>query len=237
MYFAICDDNLAHSQLLQEALDRYDDLAINVETYRSGEELLADLEKNGRRFDAYFLDMEMEGMNGIDTANAILAWDRRANIVFVTSHRKYMEESFACRPVDYLVKPVTKDALDRVLTVLVRIILEERPRITFTDNKRFVQLYGDEIIFCESDGHWIHIYTAKETYRTRMTMAELEQKLPQRLFARAAKGYLVNLDQVKSIDGYDLYLRDTDRVLSLGRTYAKSFKQALTVRAARRRCL
>ena len=67
-----------------------------------------------------------------------------------------------------------------------------------------------------------------------MTMKELEQKLTPRLFARAEKGYFVNLDQVRTIDGYDLHLRDTDRVLPLGRTYAKSFKQALTVRNVRR---
>lgn len=237
MRFAICDDVLAHSRLLEDALRAHKELSIHIDTYNSGEELLYDLEHNDRRFDAYFLDIEMAEMNGIEAANAIRALDRRANIVFVTSHTIYMQECFPCRPLDFLVKPVEASALNRVVDVLVKTILEERPRITFTDNKRLVQLYCDEIIFCESEGHWIIIHTVAENYRTRMTMAALEEKMTPRLFARAAKGYLVNLDQVRTIDGYDLHLRDTDRVLSISRTYAKSFKQAVTVRNARRLCL
>ena len=234
MRFAICDDELAHSRLLEAVLLEYKDLSIHIEIYNSGEELMNDMENNARRFDAYFLDIEMREMNGIETANAICTLDRRANIVFVTSHTIYMQECFPYRPLDFLVKPVEKKALDRVVNVLIRNILEERPRIIFKDNKRVVQLYCDEIIFCESESHWINIYTATEHYRTRMTMKELEQKLTPRLFARAEKGYFVNLDQVRTIDGYDLHLRDTDRVLPLARTYAKSFKQALTVRNVRR---
>ena len=234
MHFAICDDELAHSRLLEAVLCEYEDLSIHIEIYNSGEELLHDMETNVRRFDAYFLDIEMREMNGIETANAICALDRRANIVFVTSHTIYMQECFPYRPLDFIVKPVEKKALDRVVKMLIRNIMEERPRIAFNDNKQLVQLYCDEIIFCESESHWINIYTATEHYRTRMTMKELEERLTPRLFARAAKGYVVNLDQVRRIDGYDLHLRDTDRVLSLGRTYAKSFKQALTVRNARR---
>ena len=70
-----------------------------------------------------------------------------------------------------------------------------------------------------------------------MTLTALEGKLTPGLFARASKSYLVNLDQVRTIEGYALHLRDSSTVLSLGRAYVKSFKQALLVRHARRLCL
>lgn len=237
MRFAICDDEPEHIEILKAYFNARPELSIESEPYFSGTSLVEDYRKNSVRYDALFIDMEMPGLNGIDTANAIREMDKRAIIVFVTSHTKYMQESFQCRPLDFLVKPVEKAALDRVIAAIVKTVSEERVSITFTENKRIVSLYCDEIIFCESEGHWINIHTATEIYRTRMTMAALEEKLAPGLFARAAKGYFVNLDQVRTIDGYDLHLRDTDRVLSLSRTYAKSFKQALTVRNARRLCL
>lgn len=234
MRFAICDDELAHSRALEDAVHAQGELSIDTEIYESGEALLRDYEKNGRRYDAIFLDMEMNGMDGIATANALRALDRRVPIVFVTSHTKYMRASFQCRPLDFLVKPVEKEELARVLAAIIRSVEEERQSITFNDNKRLVRLYCDEIIYCESEGHWVNIHTVQDTYRTRMTMTVLEGKLTPGLFARAAKSYLVNLDQVRTIEGYDLYLRETKHVLTLGRTYIRTFKQALLVRSARR---
>lgn len=236
MRFAICDDDAVFAHVL-EAYFAACALAIDTEVYVSGEELLSDYAQNNRRYDALFLDMEMGSMNGIATANAIRALDRRAIIVFVTSHTKYMRESFQCQPLDFLVKPVETGALDKVLAAIVRKVEEERLSITFSDNRKMVRLYCDEIIYCESDGHWVEIHTAAEVFRTRMTLTALEGLMTPGLFARAGKGYLVNLDQVRTIEGYALHLRDSGTVLSLGRAYAKSFKQALLVRHARRLCL
>lgn len=233
MRFAICDDDAAFAHAL-EAHFAACALAIDTEVYASGEELLRDYAQNGRRYDALFLDMEMGGMNGIATANAIRALDRRVIIVFVTSHTKYMRESFQCQPLDFLVKPVEPGALDQVLAAVVRKVEEERLSITFSDNRKMVRLYCDEIVYCESDGHWVELHTATEVFRTRMTLTVLEGKLTPGLFARASKSYLVNLDQVRTIEGYALHLRDSNTVLSLGRAYVKSFKQALLVRHARR---
>lgn len=177
MRFAICDDEPEHIEILKAYFNARPELSIESEPYFSGTSLVEDYRKNSVRYDALFIDMEMPGLNGIDTANAIREMDKRAIIVFVTSHTKYMQESFQCRPLDFLVKPVEKAALDRVIAAIVKTVSEERVSITFTENKRIVRLYCDEIIFCESEGHWIKIHTATEIYRTRMTMAALEEKL------------------------------------------------------------
>ena len=236
MRIAICDDVSAHAAALEALIRDQQDLQITTNIFASGEDLLAYYAQHDHPYDALFLDMEMGGLNGIETAGAIRALDRRVEIVFVTSHTKYMKASFQCRPMDFLVKPVDEEEFVRVLVRLLRQQAEERRSITFSDSKMLVRLYCDEIVYCESDRHWINIHTKTATYRLRMTMAELESRLTPGLFARAAKGYLVNLDQVRRIDGYDLFLENSDIVLPLGRAYIKDFKKALLVHHTRRLC-
>lgn len=236
MRIAICDDVRAYATALEALIRGQQDLQITTNVFTSGEDLLAYYAQHDHPYDALFLDMEMDGMSGIETAGAIRDLDRRVEIVFVTSHTKYMKASFQCRPMDFLVKPVDEEELVRVLMRLIRQQEEERLSVTFSDNKMLVRLYCDEIIYCESDGHWIDIHTRTAIYRPRMTMAELEARLTPGLFARAAKGYLVNLDQVRRIEGYELFLENSDIVLPLGRAYIKDFKRALLARHTRRLC-
>lgn len=86
MRFAICDDEQTAINLLQDQFDLRPELAIEHDAYTSGEALLAAY-KNGARYDALFIDMEMGGMNGIDTANAIRALDDEVIVVYVTATR------------------------------------------------------------------------------------------------------------------------------------------------------
>ena len=61
---------------------------IEVDVYESGEELLVAYKKNEQRYDAVFIDMEMNGMNGFETAKAIRDIDDTALIAFVTGFVK-----------------------------------------------------------------------------------------------------------------------------------------------------
>ncbi len=234
MRIAICDDVRAHAAALEALIRDQQDLQITTNIFTSGEDLLAYYAQHDHPYDALFLDMEMGGLNGIETAGAIRALDRRVEIVFVTSHTKYMKASFLCHPFNYLVKPVDPEELALTLRKLAQKFAEERQSITFSDNKRVVRLYCDEIIYCESDSPWVVLHTASGDHRYRIALTELEKQLAPGLFARANKAFLVNLNEVRTIDGYDILLRDGKTVLPLGRTYAKSFKHALLTQQTRR---
>ena len=97
MKIAICDDNMKYINTVEDYLDKMKSSKIDHDVFMSGEELLREYERNEADYDAIFLDMEMTGLDGIETANIIRQFDKNVIIVFVTSHKKYMHVVFnAC---------------------------------------------------------------------------------------------------------------------------------------------
>lgn len=224
--FAICDDETMHAAQLAEMLRAVDDTT-RCESYTSGETLVADIE-SGQSFDAIFLDMEMPGMDGIAAGNAIRALDERVILVFVTSHEQYAVESFQCEPLDYLVKPVDPDRLRTVLEKIQRKTHKKRTVLTFEEGGEYVRLYCDEIVYCESSRNYITIHTREAVHRIRMTSAELEAKLEPGRFARCHRSYIVNLEEVKTVDkeGY-IHLQHLKDTIPIGDLFKTAFFQVL----------
>ena len=80
---AVCDDEAAITDIIETYIHAYTPLASSVEKYTSGEVLAAE-KKN---FDLIFLDIDMAGIDGIETARRIRDYDKRVKIVYVTSYR------------------------------------------------------------------------------------------------------------------------------------------------------
>lgn len=72
----------------------------------------------GLKPDAVFLDMEMPGMNGVELALALLKLCGELDIIFVTAHTSYALDAFKVEALDYLLKPLIPDQLDRAVTRL-----------------------------------------------------------------------------------------------------------------------
>ena len=98
MNIAICDDNNDYINTLENYIDDLKVKNLEHDVFYSGEELLNEYKNNEANYDAIFMDMEMGELDGIETANLIRQYDRHVIIVFVTSHKKYMQRSFQCMP-------------------------------------------------------------------------------------------------------------------------------------------
>lgn len=227
MRFAICDDDRQHIKLLKSYIEKACVEAVDIEAYDSGEALVEAYERYGERYDALFMDMEMPGMNGIDTANAIRAIDEYVILVFVTSHRQYMQESFKCTPLRFVLKPMQEDEISEAVEAIIHKLKKERQTFSFYYNKSYVRLYCDDILYCESAGNSVCIVTKDESYTFRMSLNELAQSLPQQSFCRCHKGFLVNLSHLKTVKGNEISLYHSDQVLPVGRTYKRAFDEAV----------
>ena len=78
-----------------------------LDTYESGEEFL----ESGKNYDLLFLDIDMKGMDGIETARKIRLRDKKLKIVYVTAYREYAGKAFSVHAFGYLLKPVKKERL------------------------------------------------------------------------------------------------------------------------------
>lgn len=107
---ALCDDIPILREILETLIHEYEtenDIKFNIYQFDSGEELLKKYEENKTFFDVFFLDYYMKKMTGLETALHIRHYDKRCNIVFVTSSAKRYE-LLAANPLRILSKPVQK---------------------------------------------------------------------------------------------------------------------------------
>jgi DNA-binding LytR/AlgR family response regulator len=106
----ICDDEAAIQEQLIRLCMKYKETNINdLETvcFSSGDELL----KFSRPLDILFLDIQMRGLNGLQTAEKIREKDDSMIIIFLTGYRGYMQQGYRVRAFRYLIKPVIEQEL------------------------------------------------------------------------------------------------------------------------------
>ena len=227
MRFAICDDEQQHINILTDYFSSYKEYQIETEAFESGEALLETYQIQGSHFDALFIDMEMGGMNGIETANANREIDERVSIVFVTSHEEYAIDCFQCSPLRFLKKPLQLEKMDDAMRAINHVLTQKHATFSFYENKNYVRLYCADIIYCEGSHNKMVLYTVSGVHQVHMTFAEVEKALAPGMFYRCHKGFLVNLGYIKKIVGQDIVLHHCETVLPIGRAYKQGLREAV----------
>ncbi len=222
MRIAICDDSNEYINIIEHHIEKLNISNAEYDAYESGERLADAYINNNERYDVIFLDMEMKELNGIETANKIREVDEHTIIIFVTSHTEYMRESFKCSPFRFLVKPVEDDEFKEVFRDVCKKLKKQRKIFTFSENKTRVRLFCDDIIYCESQDHWIWIHTKEQTYKICKTLTELYESLDKEMMYRVHKSFIINFRYIKSIKENDIQLYHCDKLIPISRSYKKN---------------
>ena len=158
------------------------------------------------RPDVLFMDISMPKTSGMQLAEALSKLKNPPAVVFVTAYSEYALEAFEVDAVDYLMKPVETDRLARALD---KVEARVKPssvshasveRIPVEKGGRKVLVPVDQIRYIEAKDDYSCIYTDVDRYLSTISLAKLEQKLSQHGFFRVHRGYIVNLDNVESVD-------------------------------------
>ena len=106
---AICDDEMESREALLLQLEKVliEDTEEVVYDFSTGTGAVSWLQKHPGEIDLLFLDMEMPGLNGMETAKQIREFDEHLIIVFVTGYADYVFEGYRAGALDYLLKPVS----------------------------------------------------------------------------------------------------------------------------------
>lgn len=213
MRIAIVEDLARDRNNLAEILSSFlqqHQLAGTLKQYESGELLLEDF--SPQHFAIIFLDIIMQGMSGMDTARRIREQDCRTPLVFTTISRDYALEGYEVQALDYLVKPFSPK---KVFAVMERVMEQQiLPQyIEIKENRVQKRILLDEILYIDSQGHFMVIHTIDGLYRTYMTFQEIIQILPQEpRFQHCFRGIIVNLDQVKKLDKHVFLLTNGEQI-------------------------
>ena len=229
---AICDDEnriLTHTSSLIDIYQfQHLDTNLSVDCYTSGESLLENYTQP-RQYHILLLDIEMPGMNGIETARQIRnTIDRNAIIVFISSYPEYMQESFSVHPYFFLQKPATQENMNQLLDEIIDEITNSTHMYTLIDIEDIQHaIYLNDVLY-------IHTYNARKELlsfhlpnkelHTKGHLGEWETKLQNYHYIPCYRGYLVNLTHIHYVTKDQLIL-DNNEAIPLSRTNRKRIHQ------------
>ena len=208
-----------HIKTLVSDFFRKKNREIRLRIFSSGEELLS----GGGQIDICFLDIQMKGMDGMETARRLRADKFQGFLIFITVLKEMVFSSFEVQAYDYLLKPVEEKQFEKTMERLyasMRSVGEDSMLIQKGYEGRIVQ--KDEIIFCEIMDRKIYLnLTSGEVLDYYEQIENLETKLGSHFF-RCHRSYLINLRHLKGYKNGVAYM-DNGREVPVSRLRSKEF--------------
>lgn len=196
----------------------------DISAFPSGEALLNHISENSAAFDLFLLDIFMKEINGMDTAKAIRLVNDSAAIIFTTSSEQHVFSGYEVQALQYLLKPVSLQALIAALTVDLKKRYENR-YFVFKAGGGTQKVPYDEIEYLESTMKSVKLVAKQGTYEIYDQISNLENILPKLSFCRCHRSFIINFRQAAKMTAQSLTtVRGT--VIPIGKTYAGSTNRA-----------
>ena len=227
---AVCDDEEAVSAQVKELITEWNP-SVDVVCFSSGEELL----ENYQSYEAVFLDIDMAGMNGIETGKAIRKLDKDTKIVYLTAYRDYVSGAFGVHAFQYLLKPVNKKAIWNVLEEIFRYTkaAEKKIILDFHTVDGSLCLPVERIYFFEYENRKIRIVTDEEQYYMSDKIGNVAKRMAEFGFSMPHQNFVVNMFHVKNVKNQQIFL-DNGMEIPLSQKKQKIWKQELMEYLSRR---
>lgn len=152
--------------------------------------------------DILFLDINMPAMSGMDLIELIA--DLPTRVVFTTAHAHYAPEAVETNAAAYLVKPVTLDDLNRVVTKIHEQFNNQRSfqdKIQIPDSQGITLVSHAEILYCRArDNYCEFLLVDNKRLLSSKHLGAYEAILPQKDFMRVHKSFIINFSQVKRVE-------------------------------------
>jgi DNA-binding LytR/AlgR family response regulator len=226
----IVDDEPLAREAIQLLVGKRKDLQL-LSSYNSANAAARFLEEN--EVDLIFLDIQMPGTNGIDFAKTIPA---KTLVIFTTAFSEFALNSYEVEAIDYLIKPVHFARFEKAVekaqsyhNLLAAANAHDNSNIETiagdyffvkADRKTFKISFKD-ILFIEGLKDYVVIHTAERKIITAMNIKTIHDQLPNKLFVRISKSYVINIQHITSFDNNTVYIDKNE--IPIGNVYRSYF--------------
>lgn len=189
MKIAICDDERIFTDIFREKLEMTAEkcgIECTVSAFLNGAEMISML----NRFDAVFLDVDMPGLSGEETAEYIIGLEKALPIIFVTNHDDFVFSSFRYRPFGFLRKRYIDSELEDIIKRLDKYLAEIERCYTFNSHNKLISVRLNDINYIEVYGHETLVHTANAVLATSKALSAIEKELSEYGFIRTHKSYM-----------------------------------------------
>lgn len=228
----LCDDNKIilekYKALLIKTAQKHNFL-IAFQLFTSGEQLLFYLEDKPEAADIIYMDIRMDGIDGLETAKKLRKFGSSAEIIFLTGNSEYVFDSFDVSPTHYILKDSISDARFEEIFFKAAARVEKKSQAVFSCEGGGMkkQILISEIVYFEIHNRMVTVHYRDQKFDFYSRLEDLEKHELLRHFIRVHRSYLVHLQYVEMLSKSTLVLI-TGENIPIGITYSKDVKMALS---------
>lgn len=217
---AICDDETILCKELKEKISKFYS-EYSIDTFHSGKELL----RCPNEYDIIFLDIEMPGEDGMETAKKLRSQNCKSYIIFLTSHTEYMPDAFKVKAFRFLAKPLDEEHLKEVLTDAQKELADFKKVIISNFGREMLADIKD-IMYIRADRKSTVLHLENEEIETGYPLKYWMEELGGVDFCQTHKSYLVSIRHIKQVLPEGVMLKITEEIIPLSRRKYSTVKNA-----------
>lgn len=222
----IVDDEPAAHYVLANYIKQNPELELVFQGY-NGVEALEYLQNHSPQL--MFLDIDMPGLSGMELLKKL---PNPPRTVLTTAYSEFALESYDYGVMDYLLKPIYYPRFVKSLKRFHQLspngtaaLAPANGTISVKVDSDNIDIELEQILYAQSFGNYVKIFTPRRYYMATITTNELERLLPSTHFMRAHKSYIVALDKVDEVHKDHLVIRRTE--VPIGITYRRELAEKL----------
>lgn len=182
--------------------------------------------------DLLFQDIQMPEITGLDFIRSL---NNPPQVIFTTAYANYAVEGFNLDAVDYLLKPISFDRFLKAVNKAEGRLTKDSSEssagganepddyVFVKTDKKMVKVKYKEIQYVEGLKDYVMIYTEGGRLVTLMTMKSLEAQLPDQMFKRIHKSYIISVDKINAIVGHMVEIDGAEKLIPIGNSYKDGF--------------
>ncbi len=226
----VVDDDEISRLLVKKFIDKTDFLKLTYEFDSAVEASNVLMNDAPSDVDLVFLDVEIPEMSGIELMYSL---NNSYPIIMVTSKEEYAIQAFEGNVSDYLVKPFE---YSRFLKAVVKvkeqlekeqIIAESNIDIFVKADSKLERLEYEDIYFVEALADYVIFNTGKGKKIVHHTMKGIEKRLPNSMFVRVHRSYIVNLKRIEFLEDMQIHIKE--KIIPVGSSYKEKFLSGLNM--------
>ncbi len=159
-----------------------------------------------QKFDYYFIDIMLEGENGINCGKMIIDKNYFAKIIYMSSEESLVYDTFASKVYFFIRKENLKHDLERLWIKINQDNVKNTDYIEIISDRKRQMILKKEIIYIESNRNKCQIYMIKEQYEVYRTLKSFLNELDSNQYFRLNSYTIINLEYVKSVSGKEIVL-------------------------------
>lgn len=224
---AICDDTKDICSELENFLNevlKENGREAEIDIFYTGEALCKAM--MDKQYNLVFLDIELPEMNGVDVGKYIreVLKDEYVQIAYISAKEGYAMELFDYRPINFLVKPLDKRKLEKVIRKYLILFAQDNKVFLYKKRYDSFNIMMSEIIYFESNGRKITIVTTTGTDEFYGSLNDVYSQVKGNKFMFIHQSVIVNYNYIKAMHYEEVEMTD-GRVFGISQSKRKSIRE------------